>query len=365
MKAGLAKSALLVSLSIVGLTGCKTKPFCEPLAACGGNVLDDKATDFVNGDGLVDRTWTVIAGGACQDQLQVPPAPVSLLRQPPPFANQRPPDNVTADWCYNLSFTPAGEVHQFLVYAPPLPLRVGELTMSEDYDHNKDRGTYTMQTTVVETRDLYLSETCLTGQGVRVTCPVLGRRLGEFLAAEANIYSMRCHDPVDPNKGGCECQFELSFIGGPSGRWAKSPDGTQITFFDMGYAPPAIADYCLNGDGSLDLTGADDTWLFNQKSLRTLHMTAPSCNDGVQSKELGETSVDCGPNCPDKVCSCSDGKANGDEEGVDCGGSCLGILCDGNASTPREQRHQACHNNQKEPWEEGVDCGGPCAECVK
>jgi hypothetical protein len=195
---------------------------------------------------------------------------------------------------------------------------------------------------------------------------VLGRRLGEFLAAEANIYSMRCHDPADPNKGGCECNYELSFIGGPSGRWSKaSPDAVQITFFDQTYAPPAIADYCLNGDGSLDLTGADETWLFNQKSLRTLHMTNPSCNDGVQSAELGETGVDCGGQCgPD--CTCSDNMANGDEEGVDCGGSCLGVLCDGDATVPREMRKAACKNGKKESWEEGVDCGGPCpTECAK
>jgi hypothetical protein len=375
MKAGLAKSALFVSLSILSLTGCKTKPFCEPLGACGGDLFAN-ATDFVKMDGLVDREWTIHAPdpgqqaspAACQDQLQLPPAPISLLRQPPPVANQRPPDNVTADWCGNLVFNPAGEVTQFLPYAPPLPLRVGELTLTEDFDHDKTRGTYKMQTTVLQTRDLYLSETCLTGQGVRVSCPVLGRRLGEFLATEANIYSMRCQDPVDPDKGGCDCKFELSFIGGPNGRWALQPDGVSITFFDATLAPPATATYCLNPSldpnvGFLDLTGADETWLFNQKSLRTLHMTPPSCTDGVQSAELGETSVDCGGQCgPD--CSCTDGKANGDELGVDCGGSCLGTFCDGTADTPREKRKDSCNNGVKEAWEEGVDCGGPCKkEC--
>ena len=348
---------------IVGFSGCKPKPFCEPLGACGGDLLAG-ATDFVKKDGLKDRSWTVVAGGACQDQLQLPPSPVSLLRQPPAVANQRPPDNVTADWCGNLVFKPTGDITSFLVYAPPLPLNVGELTMSEDFDHNKTRGTYTMQTTVLQTRSLVFAETCLTAQGIRLACPVLGRKLREFLAPEANIYSMRCQDPADPNQGGCECQFELSFIGGPSGRWSYQPNGTQIVFFDQTYAPPAITDYCLNGDGSVDLTGADVTWLFNQKSLRTMHMTPPSCSDGVQSKELGETGVDCGPNCPDKSCSCSDGVANGNEEGVDCGGSCLGVFCDGDKSIPRSQRHAACFNHIQEPWEEGVDCGGPCvAEC--
>ena len=222
-----------------------------------------------------------------------------------------------------------------------------------------------MQTTILQTRDLSFSESCLTAQGVRLSCPLLGRRLGEFLATEANIYSMRCFDPADPNQGGCECKFELSFIGGPNGRWATQENGgTQIEFFDnQTNVTASLADYCLNADNTLDLTGSNETPLFNQKSLRTLHMQPPSCSDGVKSLELGETGVDCGPNCPDKSCTCSDGIANGDEDGVDCGGGCLGVLCDGDATVPKMQRHIACKNGIKEPWEEGVDCGGPCPEC--
>jgi hypothetical protein len=46
----------------------------------------------------------------------------------------------------------------------------------------------------------------------------------------------------------------------------------------------------------------------------------PTCTDGIQNG--GETGVDCGgPVCP--ACpTCNDGIQNGDEEGVDCGGSC-------------------------------------------
>ena len=365
MMTGLGKSALLVSFAIVGLSGCKTPPFCEPLGACGGDLLAG-ATDFAKQDGLVDREWTVVAGDACQDQLQLPPVAVSLVRQPPVPANVRPPDNETADWCGNLVFKPSGEVASFLIYAPPLPLKVGALTISADYDRNTTRGTYAMQTTIVQTRDLHLPETCLTAQGLRPACPVLGRQLGKFLAAEANIYSMRCQDP--PGKtGGCDCQFELSFIGGPNGRWSYTDNPTQINFFDQTYAPPATADYCFHADDkSLDLTGDNETPLFNQKSLRTLHMKQPSCEDGVQSVSLGEEGVDCGPNCPQKTCgTCTDNIANGDEEGVDCGGSCLGVLCDPDlAITDKNQRRAACDNKKKDPWEEGLDCGGPCVkEC--
>ncbi|MTB51609.1 cohesin domain-containing protein [Lewinella sp. W8] len=45
----------------------------------------------------------------------------------------------------------------------------------------------------------------------------------------------------------------------------------------------------------------------------------PSCNDGIQNGD--ETGVDCGGSC-DPCPTCNDGIQNGDETGVDCGGSC-------------------------------------------
>jgi len=50
---------------------------------------------------------------------------------------------------------------------------------------------------------------------------------------------------------------------------------------------------------------------------------APTCTDGYQNGD--ETGVDCGGSCPD-ICpptpTCTDGIQNGDETGIDCGGSC-------------------------------------------
>jgi hypothetical protein len=364
MKTGLAKSALFVSLAIVGLSGCKPKPFCEPLGACGGDLLAG-ADDFLNQDGIVDRQWSVLEQGACQDQLQLPPVAVSLARQPPAVANQRPPDNATADWCGNLVIKPDGTVKEFLPYAPPLPLKVGQLTMSADYDGSTKRGTYQFQSTIDQERDLVLSESCITAQGIRLSCPVLGREIGKFLAAEANIYNMRCQDPDDPAQGGCVCKFDLSFIGGQSGRWALQENGTQIAFFDnMFNAPAALADYCLDSKLNLDLTGSNETPLFNSKGLRTLHMLPPSCTDGVQSLALGEEGIDCGGTCPNACGSCDNGQHDPNEQGIDCGGACLGILCDPNPNIPDAMKHPACANNIQDPWEEGVDCGGPCKkEC--
>src|SRR5438477_12980050 len=113
MKTGLCQGSLLFGVAIVGsvlgLTGCKTPPYCDPLTACGGDFITDNDTDFRKLDGLKDHEWVVIGNADvdqdgrpdnfCQDQLQTPPTPLSLLRQPPVQATDRPPDKLTADWC--------------------------------------------------------------------------------------------------------------------------------------------------------------------------------------------------------------------------------------------------------------------------
>ena len=74
----------------------------------------------------------------------------------------------------------------------------------------------------------------------------------------------------------------------------------------------------------------------------------PTCTDGIQNGD--EEGVDCGgsfcPPCP----TCSDGVQNGDEEGVDCGGS----VC---PPCP------TCSDGIQNGDETGVDCGGSCPPC--
>ena len=45
----------------------------------------------------------------------------------------------------------------------------------------------------------------------------------------------------------------------------------------------------------------------------------PTCNDGIQNGD--ETGIDCGGSC-EACATCDDGIQNGDETGIDCGGSC-------------------------------------------
>jgi hypothetical protein len=369
MKTGLAVGALALVTS--GVLACKTQPFCDPLGACGGDLM--ASATKLKGPGTLAKEWVVVGevnnvltGAACMDQLQTPPTPLSLVRQPPPPANTRPPDPVTANWCSDIVFKADGSLKSFLLWAPPIPVQVGRLTMLADYDGATDRGTYTMQFTYRQSRPIEFSEACLTAQGVRVSCPELGRSLSEFTKREANLYNMRCQD-APGNLGGCVCNYEQSFIGGPNGRWFADSKSGQINFFSDEYAPPATADYCTDGK-TLDLTGHDFTALFNQRALRTLHFQQPSCTDGDQSISLGEEGIDCGGVCPIKCGSCTNGVHDANEEGVDCGGACLNgigtsisVLCDPDpAITDPTKRLPACANGKADPWEEGVDCGSYC-----
>ena len=81
------------------------------------------------------------------------------------------------------------------------------------------------------------------------------------------------------------------------------------------------------------------------------------CSNGVQDGD--EEGVDCGGSCPN-ICqtmtepTCDDGMMNGDEEGVDCGGAtcpeCVAATCD---------------DGMMNGDATGVDCGGAtCPECV-
>ena len=81
----------------------------------------------------------------------------------------------------------------------------------------------------------------------------------------------------------------------------------------------------------------------------------PTCNDGIQNGD--EEGVDCGGSfCPpcNPTPTCNDGIQNGDEEGVDCGGS----FCPPCNPTP------TCNDGIQNGDEEGVDCGGSfCPPC--
>jgi len=99
----------------------------------------------------------------------------------------------------------------------------------------------------------------------------------------------------------------------------------------------------------------------------------PSCDDGIQNGD--ETGIDCGgsdcPSCP----SCDDGIQNGDESGIDCGGSNCPACpnCDDGIQNGDETDVDCggsdcpacptCDDGMQNGNEVGIDCGGDCAPC--
>jgi hypothetical protein len=120
--------------------------------------------------------------------------------------------------------------------------------------------------------------------------------------------------------------------------------GGQFTFSETknfclsgGGTPPTCTDGIQNGDE----TGVD--------CGGTTCPACPTCTDGIQNGD--ETGVDCGgTNCP--ACpTCTDGIQNGDETGVDCGGTACPAC-------------PTCNDGIQNGDETGVDCGGTnCPAC--
>ncbi len=161
-------------------------------------------------------------------------------------------------------------------------------------------------------------------------------------------------------------------------KW-KSTFGQGTRYLHSGSSVPTPT--CNDGIQNGNETGVDCGG-----SCPACNGTTPTCNDGIQNGN--ETGVDCGGSCPS--CSttptCNDGIQNGDETGVDCGGSCSACqaandcpashpyACGGGCYTDKAQAESAgctggggneptCNDGIQNGNETGVDCGGSCPAC--
>ena len=123
------------------------------------------------------------------------------------------------------------------------------------------------------------------------------------------------------------------------GTYGSEPDGSTIT--EEFCLPDGCYSFTINdsvgdgiccgfGNGSYSLTDASGNVIVTGGDFGSSETTdfcfgdtpEPTCEDGIQNGD--EEGVDCGgtncPACPDEP-TCDDGIQNGDEEGVDCGGS--------------------------------------------
>lgn len=146
------------------------------------------------------------------------------------------------------------------------------------------------------------------------------------------------------------------------GTYASQPDGSTVS--GTYCLPDGCYDFTINdtygdgiccsyGNGSYSVSGGGAT-LASGGSFGNSEVTnfcvgggpQPTCDDGIQNGD--ETGVDCGGSCA-PCATCNDGIQNGNETGVDCGGSC--------AACP------TCNDGIQNGDETGIDCGGSCAPC--
>ncbi|MBL0024908.1 MAG: T9SS type A sorting domain-containing protein [Saprospiraceae bacterium] len=102
----------------------------------------------------------------------------------------------------------------------------------------------------------------------------------------------------------------------------KVSQGTNVVVSNVPYSTSKTINFCLSTS------------------------SGPTCNDGIQNGN--ETGIDCGGSCT-PCPTCSDGIKNGNETGIDCGGSC--VPC------------STCNDGIKNGNETGIDCGGSCTPC--
>jgi hypothetical protein len=100
--------------------------------------------------------------------------------------------------------------------------------------------------------------------------------------------------------------------------------GDLVTFPDNFYYTNGsqIGSVEVSAQGVLAEFWYDGTSFWTGTDIGAAAPGTPTCSDGAQNGD--ETGVDCGGSCPNSCTAptCSDGIQNGDETGVDCGGSC-------------------------------------------
>lgn len=306
------KTGLIVAswMALAGLlTGCTTAPQCEALATCGGDFLVG-AADWAN-DGVTRVEWVAAPRDACVDEVASPTQPPSLALIPARPAGVRAIEPGTLNWCADLRFNSNGSVAAFddgwyetIVkyhgWFPAVPLFTARLEIASN-------NRYELDTTQLIAQHYELPKTCMYAQGVAVSCSDFAIGLSDYIGTRlkgleksgiiTKIYGVGPDGRANctPAADGCSCDYNLQLTSVTTGPWATSTG--EITFFDSSAQPPSRTDYCAGGD-SLQLTGDRDTDLFNRVSLKTLEFGPASCADGVQSKSLGETGIDCGGTCP-------------------------------------------------------------------
>jgi len=286
---------LLVTSVVSGLvlafaSGCQQKPACEELGACGGDP---------SGDWVLDPSH-----GSCSESLYLPGVDPRLAKGDQPAARLPPPEEAFYDWCDLLTFKSGDSA---LYDANHLPrYSYNDQTIGAAWVHyDTATSTYAAKLTKTGTYTFDFPQACIISFGAKPDeTGSVGGQVQTYLAAKTTTAKNVQCIPSTQDQYGCVCRYDVSIVSGGSGLIGPDssnslvhtvtkvfPENTQGADF------PSYATYCAKGT-SLELTGKDGGYLFNEPGLRTLNLVPVTidCTDGAQGP--GEDGVDCGLACP-------------------------------------------------------------------
>ena len=271
---------LLAALS----TGCTQSPQCPALGDCGGNPAGD---------------WAQSANHpSCSEDLYSPPTDTRLDHGDQPAARTPPAEEALYDWC-DLLVTNGGA--KVATIEPTFSYENGTIgTAFIHYDPVGANGSGTYAASLTRTGRYTIPFPTLCIRQFGATGDVCNKLQTQLTATSAHKDILCQPDPAD--LAGCICQFDVAVQSGGSGVYQMVGSNTLIHAMNVkfpGLSPaaafPQKVTFC-NRNGSLQLTGTDGAYLFDEPGLRTMELASTTaCTDGVQG--AAEEGVDCGVAC--------------------------------------------------------------------
>jgi hypothetical protein len=293
----LRTSALL--LALVG--GCKQEVLCPALGSCGGPLP-------LGIDGKSDGTWVLSPGhGSCTEDLYVPVTDPRLPMGTKTTTGMPYPEPALFDWCDQLvAVAGVGEdikKRQPAFFYESGPIGFATVKFQPD-------GTFTTGLSRIATVALYFPAFCIrafgamdgmidpnTGTAYPNVCKQLEPPLYTSGVGEGAFFNLTCDPnndqvrsalaakgfrldvPADPL--GCICRYDVDETGGPAGTYKQLDASTLVDFPDaVGSNYYQETTYCNQGD-TLQLTGANGAYLYDQRGLRTMDLVR-SCKTDAE-----------------------------------------------------------------------------------
>jgi hypothetical protein len=280
-------------MSLCGLfaalaAGCTQTPQCNELGSCGGVVPVGE--------------WALGAGhpSCSEDLYQAPPDTRLELGNLPP-ARVPLPEESLFDWCDLLVTNGGAEIApqnkpRFSFESGP----IGAAWIRYDALGADGRGTYAAGLTRTGTFVLDFPTLCMREFGAHGD--VCAQLQTQIVSTSAHKNMLCVPNPSDP--AGCLCQFDISVQSGGSGIYQPRDSKTLIHLLTQEFPGktqaadfPQDATFCNKGS-TLELTGANGQYLFDEPGLRTMALAKVTINCADGAKGPGEDGVDCGLACP-------------------------------------------------------------------